>query len=94
MWTPRAGERIQVSGERGDERFAFAGFHLGDLALVQHHAADQLHIEMAHGQRAAAGLARQGKRRGDRGLEGIGQALLIVGFGRIGARQGVRPLGL
>src|SRR5258708_3080998 len=26
---------------------AFAGLHLGDVALMQHHAADQLHVEMA-----------------------------------------------
>ena len=30
-------------------------------ALVQHHAADQLHVEMPHVEHAAAGLADDGK---------------------------------
>ena len=89
-----AGERIQISGKSGDQRLSFAGFHLGDLALVQHHAADQLHVEMAHGQRAAAGFAHQGKRRNERRLERVGQALLVVGFGGIGAAEALGDFGL
>ena len=42
-----AGERIEVDRKRCHQRLAFAGLHLGDVALVQHHAADQLHVEMA-----------------------------------------------
>ena len=41
-------ERVEIGGQRGDERLAFAGLHLGDLAVVQHHAADQLHVVVAH----------------------------------------------
>ena len=52
-----AGERVEVARQRGDQRFAFAGFHFGDFALVQHHAADQLHVEMAHVEDPAAGFA-------------------------------------
>ena len=54
-------ERVQVAGQRGDQRLAFAGLHFGDLALVQHHAADQLHVEMAHVEEAAAGFADHGE---------------------------------
>jgi hypothetical protein len=46
-WTPFAGKRVQIDRQGGDERLAFAGLHLGDLALMQHHAADQLNVEMA-----------------------------------------------
>ena len=53
------GERVQRGGQRGNERFAFAGFHFGDFAVVQNHAADQLHVEMAHVQKTAACLANQ-----------------------------------
>ena len=54
-----AGERVEHDGERGGERLALAGLHLGDRAVVQHHAADQLDVEVAHLQRAPAGLARE-----------------------------------
>jgi hypothetical protein len=47
-----AGQRVQVGGQRRDQRLALAGLHLGDLAVVQHHAAEQLHVEVAHAQRA------------------------------------------
>ena len=51
-------KRIQIGGQRGDQRFSFTGLHLGDLALVQHIAADQLHVEVPHVQDALAGFAR------------------------------------
>ena len=47
-----AGERVEIDRQRGDQRLAFAGPHLGDGALVQHHAADQLDVEMALAERA------------------------------------------
>ena len=56
-----AGERVQIDRERGDERLAFAGAHLGDAAFVQHHAADELHVEMALAQRALGRLAHGGE---------------------------------
>ena len=60
-----AGERVEVDRQRRDERLAFAGAHLGDLALVQHHAADQLHVELAHadGARAASRAVGEGSGR-------------------------------
>ena len=59
-----AGQRVQIGGQGGDERLAFAGAHLGDLAVVQHDAADKLHVEMAHMQRALGGLAHDRERLG------------------------------
>ena len=56
-----AGERIQVGGQRGDQRLALAGLHLRDAAAVQHHAADQLDVEVPHVQHPPAGLAYDGK---------------------------------
>ena len=58
-----AGERVEIDGERGDQRLAFAGLHLGNPALVQHHAADELDVEVALTKRALAGLAHGGKSR-------------------------------
>ena len=59
-----AGQRIQIAGKRRHQRLAFAGLHLGDLARVQHHAADQLHIEVPHAHRANTGLAHHRERLG------------------------------
>ena len=50
-------QRVEVGRQRGDEGLAFTGLHFGDFAVVQHHAADQLNVEMAHVEDAAAGFA-------------------------------------
>jgi hypothetical protein len=52
-----AGQRVEICRKRGDQSLALAGLHLGDLAGVQHHATDQLHVEMAHIEDAFAGFA-------------------------------------
>ena len=52
-----AGEGVEVGGQRRDERLALAGLHLGDLAAVQHDAADELHVEVPHAEHAPSGLA-------------------------------------
>ena len=54
-------ERVQVNRQGGDERFPFAGLHLGDLAVMQHRAADQLHVEVPHVDRTPGRLAAQGE---------------------------------
>ncbi len=83
-----ARQRIEIGGQRGDERLALAGAHFGDLAVVQHDAADQLDVEMAHLQHALGGLAddreRLGKNRverlagGDARLERLGLRFQVV----------------
>ena len=72
-----AGERVQVRRQRRDERLAFARLHLGDLAVVQHHAADQLDVEVPHVQHAAAGFADDGEGLGQQVVErlAVGEAL-------------------
>ncbi len=71
------GDRIQVDRQRGGQRLAFASAHFGDLAIVQHHAADQLHVEMAHLHHALAGFATHGECFGQQHIEGLalGEAL-------------------
>ncbi len=56
-----AGQRIQIGSKGGDERFAFAGLHLGDLALVKHHAADELNVEMPLAKGALCALPHRGE---------------------------------
>ena len=65
-----AGEGVEVAGKRGDEGFAFAGLHLGDLAGVEDHAADQLDVEVAHLDGALAGFADDGEGFGEDVVEG------------------------
>ena len=67
-----AGEGVEVAGEGGDEGLAFAGLHLGDLALVEDHAADHLDVEVAHADDAAAGFADYG--------EGFGEDVVEAAF--------------
>ena len=75
------GEAVEVRGQGGHQRLALAGGHLGDLALVQDYAAQQLDVEGHHlpgklhahhrpafTRMAAAGLL-------DRG-EGLGQQVV------------------
>jgi hypothetical protein len=54
---PLARERVERDGERAGERLALAGLHLGDVAAVQHHRADELDVEVPHAHGAPAGLA-------------------------------------
>ncbi len=75
-----AGERVQVGGERGDERFSFARLHFRDFALMQDDAADELHVEVAHADGAAARFAHQGEGGNERRLERVLQFLLVVGI--------------
>jgi hypothetical protein len=69
------GERVEVERQGGDEGLAFAGRHFGDPALVQHDAADELHVVRDHvpaelvpghhhlgAQQTTAGFAHRGVR--------------------------------
>ena len=78
-----AGERVEIDRQRGDQRLAFAGLHLGDAALMQHHAADQLHVEMALAEGALGRLAHRGEGLGDQIIER--GACLDTGAERLGA---------
>ena len=66
---------IEHHGQGGHQGLAFAGLHLGNFALVQHHAAHQLHIIVPHAQHAARSLAHQGKNFGQQGVQAL--ALLL-----------------
>ncbi len=80
-------EGVQVGGQGRHQRLALAGLHLGDAALVQHHAADQLHVEMALAQRPLGRLAHHGERLDQQVVQGLAgsQTLLeLVGLGAQG----------
>ena len=83
-WTPRPASAFRVHRHRGDERLAFARLHLGDLALVQDHAADQLHVERPHFEGAQGGLPHHGEglleELVERGRPGGLQVLFVDAF--------------
>jgi hypothetical protein len=79
-------ERVQIGGQRGDERLALAGLHLGDLAAVQHHAADQLHVERPHSEDALGRLASRREGRDEKILD-LGSLIeLLAELGRARAQ--------
>ncbi|MNO57541.1 hypothetical protein D3C76_480810 [compost metagenome] len=70
-----AGQCVEVHGQGTDQGLAFTGTHFCDHALVQGHATDQLHVEVAHAHHALAGLTGHG--------EGFGQQLVqCLAFGQ------------
>ena len=85
-----ARQSIQINRERRDKRFAFSRFHFCNAALMQHHAADQLNIEMALTQRTPCSFPHGRKgwhkqiiqcfTRSDLGFEhfGTGQQLRVA----------------
>ena len=81
-----------VAGQRGDDGFAFAGAHLGDLAFAQDHAADELDVERPGAERRL-GL---GVELADGVVERVGQVEAEVGRRRVAAhdRLGALRVGL
>ena len=74
-----ARQSIEVPGERRDERLALAGLHLGNLAVVERHGANELHVEMAQAECSYAGLSNRGERLRKNGVEAfaLGYTLLV-----------------
>ena len=56
-----AGQGVEIDGKGGDQGFTFAGTHFGDFAVVQHHTADKLDVEVAHTEYAAGRFATDGE---------------------------------
>ena len=90
-WTPLPDERVQVGRQRRDQRLAFAGLHLGDAAAVQHHAADELDVEVPHAEHAAPGLADEGERVGQQVVERLAlvgaDAEIVAALAQAGVRE-------
>ena len=78
------GQRVEIAGQGRDEGFALAGLHFRDLARVQDHAADQLHIEVPHVEDAAACFADDRKSLGKDIFENFLQGVVLILFGPFG----------
>src|SRR5437667_1579505 len=62
-------ERIQIGGERRNQRLTFTGLHLCDTPLMQSHATDELHIEVPHIESPLSGFADDRERFGQQVFE-------------------------
>ena len=82
-----AGQRVEIDRERRHQRLAFAGLHLGDIALVQHHAADQLHVEMPLLEGALGRLAHGGEGGNQDVVQRLAVCELLAEFGGAGLER-------
>ena len=83
-------QRIEVGRQRAHQGLALAGAHLGDLALVQRHAADQLHIEVAHLHDTTGRLAHDREGLGNEVVEGRASLQALAELDGLGAQRLVR----
>ena len=88
-----ARQRVEVGRQRRNQGLALARSHFGDRALMEHHAADQLHIEMALPQGALGGLAHCCEGGDEQFVEGaasgdLGAEVLRAGAQRLVAQGG------
>jgi hypothetical protein len=87
-----AGEAVQVGGQRRHEGLALAGLHLGDAPLVQHRAADQLHVEMTLADGALHRLADGGEGLRQQIIERLAVLEALAEIDRARREGGVREL--
>ena len=80
-----AGDSVEVAGQGGDERLALAGLHLGDVALVQCHGANELHVKVAHTHGALGSLAHGGKGLGKHVVERLAVGVTLAELIGLGA---------
>ncbi|MNY30660.1 hypothetical protein D3C86_1647790 [compost metagenome] len=85
-----AGKCVQIDGQGGDERLAFAGLHFGDGAFVQDHATDQLDVEGTQAKHAAGRLAGNGKSRHQKVVQCLAVCEFLAEFHRLGGECLIR----
>ena len=84
-----AGQRVQIGGQGGHQGLAFAGLHLGDAALVQDDAADELHPVGPHAQHAPGGLPGGGEGLGQDVVQRLAVLETLLEFRGLGLQLGV-----
>ena len=81
-----AGQCVQVHGQGAGQGLAFAGAHFGDLAVMQSHAAEHLHVEMAHLHHALGTFAHHGKSFGQQVVQRFAARHPVLELLRLGAQ--------
>ena len=89
-----SGESIQIGGQHGHEGLAFAGLHLGDTALVEHDAADQLHAEGFHSQNTPCRLTGGGEGFGKKTVQRFSRIETLPKFIGLGAQLRIGECGI
>ncbi len=87
-----AGQGVQVHSQGGHQGLALARAHLGNLALVQGHGADELDVVVAHAQHPLGGLPHRGEGLGHEGVEGFPLFQAGLEFVRLAAQLFVAEL--
>ena len=82
-------ERVQIRRQRRHERLAFAGLHFGDAPIVEHHAADELDVEVPHVHHTLAGFAHHGKGFGQDLVERLAVGHPLTELVRLGLQLGI-----
>ena len=88
-----AGEPVEVHRHGGDERLALAGLHLGDVAVVEDDAAEDLDVEGAHAEGAPGRLAGDGERLEQQVVEQLAVLVALAELVRLGAQLLVAQAG-
>ncbi len=84
-----AGQGVEVGGQGSHQGFALAGLHLGDAALVEHHAAHQLHPVGPQAQHPHGGLPHRGEGLGQEVVQGLAVVQAALEFHGLGGQLGV-----
>ena len=77
-------------GMTATQRLAFAGLHLGDVAVVQHDAAHELHVEGPQAEHPLGRLAHDGERLVEQVVERLAGGQALAELGRLGAQRARR----
>ena len=73
-----AGNSVEIAGQRGDEGLTFASLHLSNVALVQCHGANELHVKVAHAHGALGSLTHGGKGLGKHVVERLAVGVTLA----------------
>ena len=84
-----AAQGVQVSWQGGGQGLTFTSLHFRDAVGVQHHAADQLHIEVAHAKHTLGGFTHGRERFRQQLLQGLTLLDTLTIFSRFGLQLGI-----
>src|SRR5262249_38097103 len=82
-------ERIEIDRQRRDERLSLARLHLADHSFVEDHPSDQLHVVVAHLERALARLTTYRKGLDEDVIERRSVFELLFEFARLRLERAV-----